>query len=238
MNILNNIKIFYDGIHIEKFNNLDYIKGYTTNPSILNNDTIKNKFSNYIDFATYFLSKSNGLPVSFEIFADDYDEIINQALQINSWGQNVYVKIPIINTKGEYNDRVITTLNNLHIKLNITAIFTNEGVDIAYNSLHNKNIPTIISLFCGRIADTGVNPKDICDYTYSLCKNDKDIEILWASTREIYNIFNAVECKCDIITIPDDILSKLNYIGKDLHEYSLDTVKKFYDDGLKSNIQF
>lgn len=228
------IKIFYDGYDINNFNKLSYIKGYTTNPSILNkcNSSLKN----YEDLAKSFLKLTNNNPVSFEVFADNDDEMIKQARIISSWDENIYVKIPIINTKGDHTSNVIKQLNSENIKLNITAIFTNEQVDIANENLSNKNVPTIISIFSGRIADTGINPKKCISYAVESCKNYNNIEILWASTREVYNLFDAIECNCDIITVPDSVLNKFNDIGKDLNEYSLATVKTFYKDGLNSNI--
>jgi transaldolase len=234
MENLNKIKIFYDGLNIDEYSKESYIKGFTTNPSILSNSK---KFNNYKELALYFISKSNNLPVSFEIFADDEAEMIKQGIEINSWANNIYVKVPIINSKGIYTENVIKTLNKLNIKLNITAIFTQEQANVAYNSILNKNISTIISLFSGRIADTGIDPKNICIETVNMCKNT-NIEVLWASTREVYNIFQAIEYGCDIITIPDDVLKRKKYIGKDLTEYSIETVKTFYNDAIKSNINF
>lgn len=232
INYENQIKIFYDGINIDNFSNEKYIKGFTTNPTILNGNK---KFNNYKDLALYFLEKSNGLPVSFEIFADDDELMINQGIEINSWGNNIYVKIPIINSQGKSTENVIKKLNSLEIKLNITAIFTEEHSKIAFNSILNKKIPTIISIFSGRIADTGINPKNICINTVKLCK-DTNIEVLWASTREVFNLFDAISCGCHIITVPDDILKKFKYINKDLNEYAIETVKIFYEDGKKSKL--
>jgi transaldolase len=228
----NQIKIFYDGINIENFCNEKYIKGFTTNPTILNSN---NKFNNYKELALYFLEKSNNLPVSFEVFADDEELMIKQGIEINSWGKNIYVKIPIINSEGRSTENVIKKLNSLGIKLNITAIFTEKQSLTAFNSILNKKIPTIISIFSGRIADTGIDPKNICINTVNLCKNT-NIEVLWASTREVFNLFNAINCGCHIITVPDDILKKFKYINKDLNQYAIETVKTFYEDGLKSKL--
>jgi len=234
INYDNQIKIFYDGINIENFSNEKYIKGFTTNPTILNNNK---RFNTYKELALYFLEKSNNLPVSFEIFADDDELMIKQGIEINSWGKNIYVKIPIINSEGKSTENVIKKLNSLGIKLNITAIFTEEHSIIAFNSILNKEIPTIISIFSGRIADTGVDPKKICINTIKLCKGT-NIEVLWASTREVFNLFDAIDSGCHIITVPEDILKKFKYINKDLNEYAIETVKIFYEDGKKSKLVF
>lgn len=231
-NYENQIKIFYDGINIEIFSNEKNIKGFTTNPTILNSNK---RFNTYKEFALDFLEKSNNLPVSFEIFADDDELMIKQGIEINSWGKNIYVKIPIINSEGKSTENVIKKLNSLGIKLNITAIFTEEHSIIAFNSILNKNIPTIISIFSGRIADTGIDPKKICINTVNLCKGT-NIEVLWASTREVFNLFDAINCGCHIITVPEDILKKFKYINKDLNEYAIETVKIFYEDGKKSKL--
>lgn len=231
------IKIFYDGINIEKFSKEQYIKGFTTNPSILNNLSHSNTQKKYNELTSEFLKYTNNLPISLEVFADDIDEMINQGIIINKWSPTIYVKIPIINSKGISTENAIKTLNQLNIKLNITAIFTEEQATIAYNSIENKKIPSIISIFSGRIADTGINPIPLCKNIVKLCKNT-NIEVLWASTREVYNIFQAIDSGCHIITIPDDVLKRIKYIGKDLTEYSKETVEIFYDDGKKSNIIF
>ena len=229
------IKIFYDGVNIKEFENVDYIKGYTTNPTLMNKGKIQS--NNYKDFAIEFLKCTKELPVSFEVFADDLDEMITQAKEIYSWCENksIYVKIPITNSKGKSTARVIEELNKIGIKVNVTAIFTEEQVDIAVNSLKNNECSAIISLFCGRISDAGVNPKDICVYANNLVK-DRNIETLWASTREVYNVFDAINSGCDIITIADGIFRKLKNIGKDLSQYSLETVKMFRNDAVNSGI--
>jgi transaldolase len=232
-NFSDKIQIFYDGVAIEQNYLNPIVKGYTTNPSLLNGV----KYLNYKEFADNYLKYANNLPVSFEIFADDDETMIEQGKIINTWGSNVYVKIPIINSQGKSTEKVIQALNKLNIKLNITVIYTEEQLNIAFSSLINKNIPSIISIFAGRISDVGVNPKQICLKAVELCKNS-EIKILWASTREVYNIFQAIEYNCDIITVPSDILNKLHNIGKDLNVCAIDTVSKFYEDGIKSNIKF
>ena len=228
------IKIFYDGININEFKKFPYVSGYTTNPTLMNKGKIvSNKYKN---FAMEFLKSTNNLPVSFEVFADNLDEMIKQGKEISSWDDSIYVKIPITNSKGKSTAHVIEELNRLNIKVNVTALFTMEQVNIAVDSLKNNECGAIISIFSGRIADTGINPKEICKKTHDLVKN-RNIEILWASTREVYNVFDAIDCGCNIITIPDGIFKKLDLIGKDLSQFSLETVQMFRNDALKSGIE-
>ena len=234
MAFYNKIKIFYDGTNIDNYGSIEYVKGFTTNPTLLNKGTLEDK--NYKNIAQYMINKSKNLPLSFEVFADDEETILKQARIIHNWSNNIYVKIPIINTKAESMENVIKQLNSENIKINIPAIFTKKQIDTAYKSIINKNVNSIISVFSGRIADTGKDPKDYVKYAVNLTKDYNNIEILWASVREVYNIFDAINCKCDIITIPDNIFKKLKIINKDLFEYSRETVEMFYNDGIKSNI--
>ncbi len=233
--ILEQIKIFYDGVNIEKYGSLSYVKGFTTNPTLMKN--ANTKYNNYKDFALNFLKQTRNMPVSFEVFADDLDGMIKQAKVISAWGDNIYVKIPIINTKGVSTQTVIEELNKLNIKVNITAVFTKKQIDIAVKAIQNISCSNILSIFCGRIADTGVDPIDICKYAIGCCKN-KNIEILWASSREILNIFQAAKYGCDIITLNDSIIKKIPNIGKKLETFSLETVKMFVNDAVKSGISF
>ena len=229
--VLNKIDIYADGAdekEIVLFNGMNIVKGLTTNPSLMK----KSGVVNYINFCKKILKKVKK-PISFEIFADDENEITRQARIINEWGENVYVKIPIVNTKNISLNDVIKKLSDEKIKLNITAIFTKKQIKGVINSLNNKT-PAVISIFCGRIADTGVNPSDFIEYARKIRKNRKNIKILWASTREVYNIVEAEKAKCDIITVPTSILNKLNLIGKNLDKYSVETVKMFYDDAKKA----
>ena len=225
------IKIYYDGIDIP---NLDIpISGYTTNPTILNKNGIN---ISYKEFALDYLKKANGLPVSLEVLSDNQEQMIEESKILSSWGTNVYVKIPIINTKGEFNTNVIQTLVNLNIKQNITAIFTQEQIDHAFKILKKSNVNNILSIFSGRIADTGIDPEILCKYSAELTEN-YNIDILWASTREVYNIFQAINSNCDIITVPDSIIKKLNVIGKDLNQFSKETVEMFVNDGKSSGLE-
>ena len=224
---LEKIKIFYDGTDISKYTN-DITKGFTTNPTLIKKSNIQT--NNYKDFALTLLKKSNNLPVSFEVFADNEEEMIKQAQIISSWGDNIYVKIPIVNSKGVSSSNVIKELNKLNIKINITAIFTKKQIKIAFDSLINKKIPSIISIFCGRISDTGIDCKQHVIYAKSLVKNYPNIEILWASVRQVYNIIEAIETECDIITLPNNIYDKINYLDKNLEKYSIETSLQFYND--------
>lgn len=231
--IYNIMKIFYDGINIQKFSTVDFIEGFTTNPSIIKNINTQN----YKDFALEMLKFTNNKCVSFEVFADDHELMIKEAEEISLWDKSIYVKIPIINTRGEYSIPVIQYLQNKKIKLNITAVFTKEQIDNIINII-NPEIPVIISIFAGRIADTGVDPTILIKYTVEYFKNYQNVEILWASIREPYNITEARNSGCHIITVPDAILNKyIECNGKDLTEFSIETVKMFYNDGLKSGIK-
>ena len=230
-NILKKIDIYADGAdekEIIKFNKMSIVKGLTTNPSLMKKSGVKN----YINFCKKILKKVKK-PISFEIFADEENEILRQARIISKWGKNVYVKIPIVNTKNISLNNVIKTLSNEKINLNITAIFTKRQIKGVINSLNSKT-PAIISIFCGRIADAGVNPSYFIQYANKIRKNKTNIKILWASTREIYNIIEAQNAKSDIITVPTSILNKLNLIGKNLDNYSVETVRMFYDDAKKA----
>lgn len=235
MNPCESIQVFYDGVNLDQYGTLPYIKGFTTNPTLLHKANLQTK--QYKDFALFCLTKTRGLPVSFEVFADDYEGMLKQAQDISSWDSSIYVKIPIVNTKGESMVPVITELNRQHIKVNVTAIFTKEQVRSVVEAIQNVECPMIISLFCGRIADTGRDPMQLCAYAKELCK-DTSIQILWASVREVYNLLQAIESGCDIITIPDGIMKKLPLLGKDLSVYSQETVQMFYRDAIQSEIKF
>jgi transaldolase len=221
------IKLFYDGATEEEMlelNKNELIHGYTTNPTLMR----KSGIENYEDFCKNLLKKIDK-PISFEVFADDYDEMYRQAQIISSWAENVYVKIPITNTRGYKSNQLIRALANLGIKLNITAILTKEQIDDAIESLRNFGI---ISIFAGRIADCGYDPREFIKYAVYRKKNGQ--QILWASTRESYNIVQAEQSGADIITVPIDILKKFKLIGKDLKKMSLETVQMFYNDAKQS----
>ena len=223
-----NIKLFADGAGLDSFmnlNELEYIKGITTNPSLMR----KNGIENYKDFSVKLLSKINDKPISFEVFADEMLEMEKQANEIASWGKNIFIKIPITNTKGKSTKELVKKLINKKISCNVTAIFTFEQVKEIVDVVDSET-PVILSIFAGRIADTGVDPVPLMKKIVSYSKNKSNIEILWASTREALNIFQANECGCQIITVPTDILEKMKYLGKDLNQFSKETVLTFYND--------
>tara|TARA_Y100000389_G_scaffold120331_1_gene117611 strand:- start:27341 stop:28057 length:717 start_codon:yes stop_codon:yes gene_type:complete len=232
-NIYNNIKIFADGANFNEMVGLSktsFIKGLTTNPSLMR----KNKIKNYQIFAKKILKVIKNKPISFEVFSDNLEEMKKQAEIINSWGKNVYVKIPITNTKKKPTSKLIKYLSNKNIKLNITAIMTIEQVKDVLKNL-NPKIPSYISIFAGRIADTGRDPVPVMRKALKLMKKNKKSELIWASTREVYNIYQASKIKCHIITVTTDVLKKKSLYNYNLIKYSLDTVKGFRKDALKSN---
>ena len=228
------IKIFADGadlISIRKLNSKKYISGFTTNPTLMKKSGIKD----YKKFALNVLKFVKTKPISFEVFADNLNLMKQQAREISSWGKNVYVKIPVTNSKGVKTTSIIKTLSEEGINLNITALFTKRQIKETVNSL-DKNTKSIISIFSGRIADAGVNPENIIKYSLKVSKKKK-IEVLWASTRETYNIFEAQKIKCHIITVPHSILNKFGLIGMDLKKLSLATVKSFLNDSIKAGFK-
>ncbi len=222
------IKIYADGANKKEilyYNKNKIITGLTTNPSLMR----KSGVLNYKNFSIEILKKVDKKPISFEVFADTFPEMYIQSKKISSWGKNVYVKIPISNTKGFSSKKLIKDLSNENIKLNITAIFTKSQIQTVFNSL-KKSTPAIISIFAGRIADTGRDPIEIVKFAKKLFKRNLKHKILWASTRELLNIFQAQNAGADIITVPTNILKKMNLINKNLNKYSLETVKEFYKD--------
>ncbi len=226
------IKIFADGA--EKASMLDlaakpFIKGFTTNPTLMN----KAGIADYAGFAKDILSVIKDRPMSFEVFSDDFREMERQARLIASWGENVYVKIPITNTKREPSYDLIKRLAADGVKMNVTAVFTIDQVQGTIASL-SPTVPAIISVFAGRIADTGVDPIPLMKDAKGLLAAYPKVELLWASPREFLNIFHAEEAGSDIITVTPDLLKKAEKIGYPLEDFSVDTVKMFYDDGQKA----
>jgi transaldolase len=206
-----------------------YIQGLTTNPTLMK----KAGITNYSEFAKEVLQKISDKPISFEVFSDDLDEMITQARKISSWAKNVYVKIPITNTLGVSTLEVIQTLTNENIKVNVTAIMTVEQVKEISGAL-NYTVPSYISVFAGRISDTGVNPIPTMVDILKVLESNKNAEVIWASPRELLNVFQANEIGCHIITATNDILTKLKLVGKDLNKYSLETVEMFYGDAVSA----
>ncbi|MDA8537844.1 transaldolase [Candidatus Pelagibacter bacterium] len=229
------IKIFADGadlISIKKLNMNKDISGFTTNPSLMK----KAGVLDYKKFCQDVLKITKNKPVSFEIFSDDLDEMYDQAKEIASWGKSIFVKIPITNSKGEKTSGLIKKLLEKNIKCNVTAILTIKQVEEIYE-ISNTKTEVIISIFAGRIADTGINPIPLMSEAVKICKDKKNIEILWASTRELINIFQANEINCQIITVPHDILKKTSLIGKNLDDLSLETVQMFLNDATKAGFK-
>jgi transaldolase len=227
-----NVKIFADGadkVGMLEMYEKPYIKGLTTNPTLMR----KAGISDYRAFCKDILSAIQDKPLSFEVFADDFSEMEKHALEIASWGENVYVKIPVTNTKGEPCYQLVEKLAKRKVKLNITAIMTLSQVRDVVNSL-DPNVPSYVSVFAGRIADTGYDPVPLMAAAVELLKPAPASELIWASPRELLNIFQADEIGCQVITVTNDILKKLSLINYDLNEYSLDTVKMFYKDALEA----
>ena len=225
-------KIFCDSADyktIKFFNNKSIVDGFTTNPSLMRLSGAKN----YKEYSLKILKVCKKKPISFEVFADNPKEMLNQAYKINSWGKNVYVKIPVVNSKGLFMGRVIKELSDKGIKLNITAVYTFEHTKKIFNCL-NKKTKSIISLFAGRMADKGKDPLPIFKKSISLTKNNKNIDILWASTREAYNYIQAKQLNCNIITMPPKIINQINGFGKSFKLMTIDTVKGFLTDSKKS----
>jgi transaldolase len=229
------IKLFADGANITEMfemNDKSFIKGLTTNPTLMR----KSGVDNYENFAKEVLATVTIKPVSFEVFSDDFDEMIKQGKKIASWGENVYVKIPITNTSGAFSKNVIRELQLSGIKVNVTAIMTSSQVDELCDILDGE-IPSYISIFAGRIADTGKDPEQILKKALEATKNLKYAELIWASPRELLNIFQAVKIGCHVITATQDILKKLELVNYPLEKYSLDTVKMFANDAKASGFQ-
>jgi len=226
------IKIFADGANFDemlKFSKNKLIQGLTTNPSLMKKAGIRD----YEKFSKKILKKIKNKSISLEVFTDDLEEMKRQAIKISSWGKNVYVKIPITNTKKESTLELARYLNSINIKLNVTAIFTDTQLEKVRKFL-NPKINNYISIFAGRIADTGIDPARIILKAVKITKVLKKTEVIWASCRETLNIFEANKLGCHIITVPNNILSKINLIDYDLEKYSLDTVNEFYQDSLKA----
>lgn len=223
------IKLYADGSEEREMlalNDMPYIKGFTTNPTLMH----KAGVTDYTVFAKKILTAIPDKPISFEVFSDDFSEMERQARLIASWGENVYAKIPIINTKGESSAPLVKKLSDDGIKLNVTMILTVEQVQTATNAL-NLSTPSIISVFAGRIADVGIDPVPVMRDSKAITSTKPAIELLWASTRELFNIYEAERIGVEIITVPPSILKKLGDIGKTPNALTLEGVKVFYEDG-------
>ena len=226
------IKIFCDTadlITIKKFNKKKIVKGFTTNPSLMKKAGAKN----YESYSKKILKVCSNKPVSLEVFADDYVNIKKQALKINTWGKNIYVKIPVTNSKGVFMGKIIKELNRENIKLNITAVYSSEQTKKILKSI-NKKTKIIISIFAGRAGDAGNDPIPEFVRSLNLAKNFSNVEILWASVREPYNYLQAKQLGCHIITIPPATINKIENFGKTLNQLTIETVSAFLKDAKKA----
>jgi transaldolase len=230
------VKIFADGADLDSmikaYRTQPFIKGFTTNPSLMRQAGV----SDYEGFARKVLDAIPDRPISLEVFSDEFEEMRAQALKIASWGSNVYVKIPVTNTRKQSSLPLIRGLASEGVKLNVTAILTLAQVrDVVANL--NPKVPSYVSVFAGRIADTGVDPMPVMAASVSLVAMNPMAEVIWASSRELLNIYQADAVGCQVITASADVLKKVSLIGRDLDEYSLDTVKTFYADATKAGFK-
>ena len=226
-------KIFCDSAEldiIKKFNKKKIVKGFTTNPSLMRKAGAKD----YKSYSKKILKICNNKPVSLEVFADDEKIMIEQGKKINTWGRNVYVKVPVVNSKNQFTGNVIKELNGKNIKLNITAVYTAKQTQKILKVI-NKKTKVIISIFAGRAGDIGKDPVPEFDKSINLAKKFKNVEILWASVREPYNYLEAKKLGCHIITIPPSIIEKIENFGKTFDQLTIETVKAFLIDSKKSN---
>lgn len=223
-----NIKIYADGADIESMKEsykAGVVSGFTTNPTLMK----KAGVTNYVNFAENAIKAIPDMSISFEVFGDDFETMEKEANKIAQFGENVFVKIPITNTKGESSVPLIEKLSKKGVNLNVTAILTIEQVEETVAVL-DENSKTIVSVFAGRVADTGVDPTKLMEESAKICHAKSNVELLWASSREVLNIIQAQECGADIITVSPDLLAKLHMLGMDHEELSLETVKMFNRD--------
>ena len=229
------IKIFCDIADlklIKEYNKKKIVKGFTTNPSLMRKAGAKS----YEKYSKQILKICSKKPISFEVFADDDQSMIKQGIKINTWGKNVFVKVPVINSKNKFTGKVIRALNSQNIKLNITAVYTAKQTKKILNQI-NKKTKVIISIFAGRAGDTGKDPVPEFVKSIKIAKKYKNVEILWASVREPYNYIQAKQLGCQIITIPPSIINKIDKFGKTFNQLTLETVKTFLQDSKKSRFK-
>ena len=229
------VKIFADGADLEGILELyhnPYIAGFTTNPTLMR----KSGISDYERFSRQVLEHITDRPISFEVFSDEFDEMERQARKIAAWGQNVFVKIPVTNTRHESSVKLVRCLASEGIQLNVTALMTLEQVEVISNALEGHAL-SYVSVFAGRIADTGRDPMPLMKEAVEIMSPYRTQELIWASPRELLNIFHADEIGCHVITVTHDLLKKLSFVGKDLDEFSLDTVKMFHSDAQKAGFK-
>ena len=227
------VKIYADGADLEAMKRMDsenFVSGFTTNPTLMARNGIKD----YLSFAKKVLNEISNKSISFEVFSDDLDDMYRQALILRDLGENVWVKIPVTNTKSIYTYDLIHKLSYEGVKINATALFTKNHIDNVYDAL-NKDIESIISIFAGRIANAGIDPEITMKYASDLTGEHSKVETLWASSREVFNVMQAERCNTDIITLPFKLIDAYKKeVGKDLDEFSLETVKMFYKDAKES----
>mgnify|MGYP001395774153 CR=1 FL=1 len=229
------IKIFCDIADLKlitKFNKKKIVKGFTTNPSLMRKAGAKD----YTLYSKQILKVCRSKPISFEVFADNFRAMINQGIKISNWGRNVYVKVPVVNSKNQFTGKVIKELNNRNIKLNITAVYTSKQTEKILKKI-NKKTKVIISIFAGRAGDTGKDPVPEFLRSIKIAKRFKNVEILWASVREPYNYIQAKQLGCHIITIPPSIIEKIQNFGKSFNRLTTETVKAFLSDSKKSKFK-
>ena len=229
------IKIFCDIAdlaHIKKFNKKKIVKGFTTNPSLMRKAGAKD----YTSYSKQILKVCANKPISFEVFADNHNAMIEQGIKINTWGKNVYVKVPVVNSKNHFTGKVIKELNNKNIKLNVTAVYSAKQTEKILKNI-NKKTKVIISIFAGRAGDVGKDPVPEFRKSIKMAKSFKNVNILWASVREPYNYIQAMQLGCDIITIPPSIIDKIQRFGKSFNQLTLETVKAFLIDSKKSRFK-
>ncbi len=230
-----NTKIFCDIADlslIKKFSKKKIVKGFTTNPSLMRKAGAKD----YKSYSKKILKFCKKKPISFEVFADDTKSMIEQGIKINTWGKNVFVKVPVVNSKNKFTGKVIKELNRKNVKLNITAVYTASQTQKILNAI-NKKTRVIISIFAGRAGDTGKDPLPEFVRSLKLAKNYKNVEILWASVREPYNYLQAKQLGCHIITIPPALIEKIEKFGKSFDQLTKETVKAFLIDSKKSKFK-
>jgi transaldolase len=226
------VKLFADGAdkaQIAKWHAHPLVRGFTTNPTLMRSAGVKD----YENFAREILDIVKDRPISFEVFADDFSEMERQARKIAGWAANVYVKIPVTNTRGQSSMELAGLLAHSGVKVNVTAVLTVDQVRATAKALAG-GAPALVSVFAGRIADTGRDPVPVIERAVEIVSAHPNIQLIWASPRELLNIFHADKAGCHIITVPDSILAKLDAVGKDLQEYSLETVKMFHHDAAKA----
>lgn len=229
------LKIFYDGVNFEKFANHPDVVGFTTNTSLM----AEGGESDYNEFAAEALDHANGRPISFQVWADNVDEMREQVKTISCWGDNVYVKIPIVTCNGDSTLELIKEMHDDGVKVNVTVVHSLEQI-WSLKDLFNKETPVIVSVFAGGISDTGLDPQQIVKKCSTLFEEHSNVEILWAGCQRVLNTIDALRCGCDIITVPDAIMKKLNRLNDeaDLNELAISKSKLFRDDAVKLGLRF